>query len=176
MSSQSERANATVEAAVTRISELNARIVNAARQGGEESVKTYERMLENLADAQEAAGDRGSEWIREFARAQANFTRQLAEAFPALLQRLRARGRDLGADVTDRARQVPGVTEAEGVARGAVARERDLPIKNYDGLTVQEINRRLNGLSDIELTKVETYEARNKGRKTIRDRIATLRA
>jgi hypothetical protein len=175
MSSQSERTNAALDAAVTRIKELNDRIVTAARQGGEESVKAYERMLENLAEAQEAAGARSSEWIREFVRAQANFTRQLAEAFPALLQRLGARGRDLGAGVTDRARQVPGVSEAEGVARGAVAREIDLPIKNYDDLTVREINQRLGSLSQDELAKVETYEARNKDRKTVRNRIAALR-
>lgn len=182
MSSQPGKPNPAIESAVERIRELNDRIVRAAKQGGEESLKNYERMLENLADAQEAAGDRGAEWIREFARAQASFTRQLADAFPALLQRLGARGKDLGARAAGQARRVPGVSEAEGTARGATAtargataREEDLPIPGYDSLTVQEINQRLSGLSPEDLSKIDAYEARTKNRKTVRDRISALR-
>src|SRR5882724_748105 len=162
MSSQPGKPNPAIESAVERIRELNDRIVRAAKQGGEESLKTYERMLENLADAQEAAGDRGAEWIREFARAQASFTRQLADAFPALLQRLGARGKDLGARAAGQARRVSGVSEAEGAVRGATATAQDLPIPGYDSLTVQEINRRLNGLSAADLNKIDAYEARSK--------------
>jgi polyhydroxyalkanoate synthesis regulator phasin len=175
MSSQSGRSSARVESAVERIRELNDRIVKSAKQGGEESIRTYERMLENLAEAQEAAGTRSSDWIREFARAQASFTRQLAEAFPALLQRLGARGREIGGEAGDQARKAPGVSQAEGLVRGAVARGEDLPIKNYDDLTVQEINKRLAGLSEVQLGKVDAYEARTKNRKTVHDKIDALR-
>jgi len=196
MSSQPGKPNPAIESAVERIRELNDRIVRAAKQGGEESLKTYERMLENLADAQEAAGDRGAEWIREFARAQASFTRQLADAFPALLQRLGARGKELGARAAEQARRVPGVSGAEGAARGATATaggaaatargatataagaaagEEDLPIPSYDSLTVQVINQRLRGLSPEDLSKIDAYEARTKNRKTVRDRISALR-
>jgi hypothetical protein len=189
MSSQPGKPNPAIESAVERIRELNDRIVRAAKQGGEESLKTYERMLENLADAQEAAGDRGAEWIREFARAQASFTRQLADAFPALLQRLGARGKDLGARAAGQPRRVPGVSGAEDAASGATATasgatatasgaaagEEDLPIPGYDSLTVQVINQRLRGLSPGDLSKIDAYEARTKNRKTVRDRISALR-
>jgi hypothetical protein len=191
MSSQSGKSSTRVESAVERIRELNDRIVKSAKQGGEESIRAYERMLENLAEAQEAAGDRGSDWIREFAHAQANFTRQLAEAFPALLQRLGARGTgndtendtdigtgndtdigtDIGGGATDRVRDVPAGADAEGLVPGAA----DLPIENYDELTVQEINRRLRGLSEVELATVAAYEARTKNRKTIQAKIDALR-
>jgi hypothetical protein len=183
MSSQSGKSSTRVESAVERIRELNDRIVKSAKQGGEESIRAYERMLENLAEAQEAAGDRGSDWIREFAHAQANFTRQLAEAFPALLQRLGARGTgndtendtdigtDIGGEATDRVRDVPGGADTEGLVPGAA----DLPIENYDELTVQEINRRLRGLSEVELATVAAYEARTKNRKTIQAKIDALR-
>jgi hypothetical protein len=194
MSSQSGKSSTRVESAVERIRELNDRIVKSAKQGGEESIRAYERMLENLAEAQEAAGDRGSDWIREFAHAQANFTRQLAEAFPALLQRLGRGtgndteddtdiGTDIGTDIdtnigggaTDRVRDVPGGADAEGLVPGAVAGAADLPIENYDELTVQEINRRLRGLSEVELATVAAYEARTKNRKTIQAKIDALR-
>jgi hypothetical protein len=195
MSSQSGKSSTRVESAVERIRELNDRIVKSAKQGGEESIRAYERMLENLAEAQEAAGDRGSDWIREFAHAQANFTRQLAEAFPALLQRLGARGTgndtendtdigtendtdigtDIGGGATDRVRDVPGGADAEGLVPGTVADAADLPIENYDELTVQEINRRLRGLSEVELATVAAYEARTKNRKTIQAKIDALR-
>lgn len=85
----------SIETAVARITELNEKIVAAAKRGGEESIKTYERMLEDLAQAQESVGARGAEWVTEFARAQAAFTRQLAVAFPSFLERLGQRGRDL---------------------------------------------------------------------------------
>ncbi|HEY2097855.1 MAG TPA: hypothetical protein VGH72_15410 [Pseudonocardia sp.] len=187
MSSQSGKSSTRVESAVERIRELNDRIVKSAKQGGEESIRAYERMLENLAEAQEAAGDRGSDWIREFAHAQANFTRQLAEAFPALLQRLGARGTgndtendtesgtdidtNIGGGATDRVRDVPGGADAEGLVPGTA----DLPIENYDELTVQEINRCLRGLSEVELATVAAYEARTKNRRTIQAKIDALR-
>ncbi|MDT7623898.1 MAG: hypothetical protein QOF99_4799 [Pseudonocardiales bacterium] len=191
MSSQSGKSSTRVESAVERIRELNDRIVKSAKQGGEESIRAYERMLENLAEAQEAAGDRGSDWIREFAHAQANFTRQLAEAFPALLQRLSARGTgndteddteddtdigtDVGGEATDRVRDIPADADAEGQVPGAADGAADLPIENYDELTVQEINRRLRGLSEVELATVAAYEARTKNRKTIQAKIDALR-
>ena len=70
MSTQPGKSSA-IENTVERIRELNDRIVTSAKSSGNEAIETYERMLENLAEAQEAAGDRGAEWVKEFARAQA---------------------------------------------------------------------------------------------------------
>jgi ferritin-like metal-binding protein YciE len=74
------------------------------------------------------------------------------------------------------ARRAPGATRAEGTARGAVAREQDLPIARYGKLAADEIVPRLPELSQVELVQVETYERRTDNRTTILTRIETLRA
>jgi ferritin-like metal-binding protein YciE len=73
------------------------------------------------------------------------------------------------------ARKVPGVAQAEGQLKGAAASERDLPIAGYDKLTADEIAKRLNELSQIDLAKVDAYERRGQNRRTILDRVSTLR-
>ena len=76
---------------------------------------------------------------------------------------------------TRQARRVPGVTQAEGAAKGAVASEDDLPIPGYDSLNADEILERLTQLSQVDLAKVDVYERKETGRKTILDRISSLR-
>ncbi len=73
------------------------------------------------------------------------------------------------------ARRVPGAAEVEGAAKGAVAGEADLPIAGYDSLTAEQVAKRLRGLSQVDLTKVEVYERRTHDRTTVLDRIASLR-
>ena len=48
-----------------------------------------------------------------------------------------------------------------------------LPIANYDSLTVDEINARLDGLSEGELKTIRRYESDTKARTTILDKIET---
>ncbi|HEY1968229.1 MAG TPA: hypothetical protein VGH89_09795 [Pseudonocardia sp.] len=167
--------NARIESAISRARELNDRIVSRAREGGEESIEAYQRMLENVAEAQEAAGDRGAEWVRAFASAQAAFTRQFAEAFPTLLERIGLRAKQVADNAADKAGEVPGLRDVAGEVRGAVSREQDLPIARYDELTVAEINEQLGGLSFVELGRIDAYETRTKNRKTVHDKIASLR-
>jgi ferritin-like metal-binding protein YciE len=76
---------------------------------------------------------------------------------------------------TRQARRVPGVAQAEGAAKGAVASEDDLAIAGYDSLTAEQIVEQLPGLSQIDLAKVDAYERKNAGRRTIQDRISSLR-
>ena len=73
------------------------------------------------------------------------------------------------------ARRVPGVAQAEGEVRGAVASAEDLAIADYDSLTVGQINERLSDLPQVELAKVDGYERRNQNRTTITERISSLR-
>jgi ferritin-like metal-binding protein YciE len=87
----------------------------------------------------------------------------------------RAAAQKSGAKAKRTARKAPGATRAEGTARGVVAREQDLPIAGYKGLTVEEILARLPDLSQVELGKVDAYERRNDNRSTVTDRISTLR-
>ncbi|WCB93478.1 hypothetical protein DSM104299_02191 [Baekduia alba] len=73
------------------------------------------------------------------------------------------------------ARKVPGVARAEGEVKGMVASEDDLAIDGYDNLTVAEIVSRLDGLSQIDLSKIDAYERKNQDRTGVTERIAKLR-
>ena len=73
------------------------------------------------------------------------------------------------------ARKVPGVAQAEGQIKGAVASEGDLAIAYYDSLTADEITGRLSELSQIDLAKVDSYERKNQNRTTVLSRITSLR-
>ncbi len=73
------------------------------------------------------------------------------------------------------ARKVPGVAQAEGQVKGAVAGEDDLAIAHYDGLTADEVIGRLPQLSQVDLAKVDSYERRHQNRSTVLGRLSTLR-
>lgn len=168
--------NPAVESAVEQVRELNERVVDLARQGGEESLRVYKQLLENLAEGQEAAGDRTAEWVQAFTRAQASFTRELADAFPSLLERVGAGVRGVADLAVEQLRRVPGGADAEGEARGAVSVADDLPIADYDTLNVGEVTAKLSGLSAVDLGKVDAYERRTHQRKGVLDKIASLRS
>ena len=72
--------------------------------------------------------------------------------------RPRARRRRAAKRTARQARKVPGVAQAEGQVKGAVASEGDLAIARYDSLTADEITGRLAELSQIDLAKVDAYE------------------
>jgi len=73
------------------------------------------------------------------------------------------------------ARKVPGVAQAEGEIKGAVASEGDLAIARYDSLTADDVVGKLAGLSQIDLAKVDAYERKNQNRTTVLSRITSLR-
>ena len=109
------------------------------------------------------------------AQAQAQFTRELASASPAAARELGKRLDEVTDAAARQARRVPGEPQAEGAVRGAAAREQDLPIADYDDLSVKEINSRLAKLSEVDLSKVEAYERKHKKRKTVLQKIESLR-
>ena len=73
------------------------------------------------------------------------------------------------------ARKVPGVAQAEGQAKGAVASAGDLAIARYDKLTADEIVSKLGDLSQVDLAKVDSYERKSQNRTTILTKITSLR-
>jgi ferritin-like metal-binding protein YciE len=73
------------------------------------------------------------------------------------------------------ARKVPGVAQAEGQIKGAVASEQDLAIARYDSLTAADVLEKLSGLSQIDLAKVDAYERKNQNRSTVLGRTSALR-
>lgn len=74
-----------------------------------------------------------------------------------------------------KARKVPGVAQAEGQMKGALASETDLAIAGYGNLTAVEIVEKLPPLSQIDLAKIDSYERKNDNRTTVLSRIASLR-
>jgi ferritin-like metal-binding protein YciE len=74
-----------------------------------------------------------------------------------------------------KARRVPGVAQAEGQVKGALASEGDLAITSYGKLTAAEIVEKLAHLSQVDLAKIDSYERKNENRTTILSRIASLR-
>ncbi len=73
------------------------------------------------------------------------------------------------------ARKVPGVAQAEGQIKGAVASEGDLAIARYDALTAEEITGKLAELSQIDLAKIDAYERKHQNRATVLSRVSALR-
>lgn len=174
MAQPKESGAATVEAATHRVRNLNERVVETAKRGGEAHLNIYERLLESLAEFQESAGEESGEWLETFGKAQAQFTRELAAAYPSAARRLGKRASELMGAAVDQARRVPGVAKAEGEVRGVGAAEEDLPIARYDSLNADEVIARLPKLSEAELAKVDAYERKHQNRKTVRNKIAAL--
>ena len=77
---------------------------------------------------------------------------------------------------TRQARKVPGVARAEGRAKGAVAKQSDLPIAGYDKLKADEVTAKLPELSQVDLAKVDTYERKNDDRTTVTEKVSALQA
>ncbi len=108
---------------------------------------------------------------KEVARETAGATKEAARKTSAATERAARRSKR----TARQARKVPGVAQAEGQIKGAVASEDDLAIPRYDELTVEEINGRLSDLSQIDLAKIDAYERKNQSRTTVLERVGSLR-
>jgi SpoVK/Ycf46/Vps4 family AAA+-type ATPase len=76
--------------------------------------------------------------------------------------------------IADAARKVPGVAAAEGAVTGALATEEDLPIKDYNKQSAEDIASKLKGFTQRELRTIDAYERKNANRATITDKVAKL--
>lgn len=164
------------ESAADRVRALNERVIESSQKAGTASLEAYARLLERVAEFQEQAGRRGSEWITAIGHAQATFTRELAEALPAAARDAGNRAREAAATAQRQARRVPGAETVEGEIKGAVATDGQLPIANYDELSAKEIEKRLTRLSKTDLAKVDAYERKHKNRATVLKRIESRRS
>jgi hypothetical protein len=72
-------------------------------------------------------------------------------------------------------REMPSATRMVEEVQGAVTREEDLPMSGFSRLGVTEIQQRLRGLSQTELTVVEGYERAHAGRPGVLNAIERLR-
>src|SRR3954452_617132 len=136
-------------AILKEIPKLTSAVVGAEVEGA----KSYDITKTGAADAAKAAG---------------KATRRTAK-------KSTSRATSRAKSTARQARKVPGVAQAEGQAKGAVASADDIPIARYDQLNADEITSRLRELSQIDLAKVDSYERKNENRATVLSRITSLR-
>jgi ferritin-like metal-binding protein YciE len=139
-----------------------------------EEQKMLDRLIAeipDLTDAVIAADVRGHSGYNISETGAADTARAAARRTGKAAGRTRTKARQ----TSRQARKVPGVARAEGVVKGAIASEDDLPISNYGKRTASEIVERLGDLSQVDLAKVESYERRHEKRTTILAKVTSLR-
>ena len=83
---------AGVDELVEQVRQLNERIIEASRASGETYLQSYQQLLKTVADVQEETGKASPwDWVTTMATAQANFTRDIAEAYAAAGRRLQGK-------------------------------------------------------------------------------------
>ncbi|HEX4992638.1 MAG TPA: hypothetical protein VFV45_05345, partial [Rubrobacteraceae bacterium] len=132
------------------LSEQAARQREAGQDFVRESVETYTRFLDDAFSRYRADTERAAESAREGART-------LSETTAGLV------GTATGAVGATAGATLEG---AEQASEAAV-----FPIPDYDEMNVEEISKRLDGLSVEELQLVRDYEERNKRRETLLERM-----
>jgi hypothetical protein len=84
---RSNGATQDFEAAAERLRDLNERIIESGRKAGQTYVDAYEKTLSSIADFQDRVGKSSQiEWISTLAEAQADFTRNWAEAYAGAMR------------------------------------------------------------------------------------------
>jgi ferritin-like metal-binding protein YciE len=136
-----------------RVRELLPSLTDAVVRADVEGEHSFDVTKTGAADAARGAARGAKRTARRTTRTAATTTRRTARG----------------------ARRVPGVTRVEGEVKGAVASEGDLPIAGYDALNADEVVKRLPGLSQVDLGKIDAYERKNQSRSTVLERIAALR-
>jgi hypothetical protein len=78
-----------MEELAEQVRQLNEQIIEASKRSGETYLQSYQQLLKTVADVQEEAGKSSPwDWVTTMATAQANFTRDIAEAYAAAGRRL----------------------------------------------------------------------------------------
>jgi ferritin-like metal-binding protein YciE len=148
-----------------------ARLAASIRADEEKMLERVLREIPKLTDALVGADVDGDPSFDVASTGAADAVRDAGEATASKARTTTARTKR----TARQARKVPGVAQAEGQVKGAVATEDDLAIPRYDELTAEEIAGKLAALSQIELAKVDAYERKNENRTTVLSRIASLR-
>jgi len=151
--------------------ERTAKVATSIRGDEERMLERIMGELPRLADRVVAADLEGQSWYDITKTGAADTARELADDVKGAADRTQTRVKQ----TARQARKVPGVAQAEGQIKGAVASEQDLAIADYDSLTVEEIASQLPGLSQIELAKIDSYERKHDNRTTLLTRIGALR-
>jgi len=71
-----------IEATVTRVRELNERLIESSKAAGTTALDAYERALKSLVDFEEkVAGASQLEWVSALAQMHAGFVRDVSSAY-----------------------------------------------------------------------------------------------
>jgi ferritin-like metal-binding protein YciE len=151
--------------------EETAKLAASIRAEEEKMLERVMREIPKLVDAVVRAEVKGDP---SFDAATTGAAETVRKAGDAVADKARAAGSQ-AKRTARQARKVPGVAQAEGQIKGAVASEEDLAIPGYDKLTSEEITSKLPGLSQIGLAKIDSYERKHSNRTTILSRITALR-
>jgi len=151
--------------------EETAKLAAAIRADEEKMLERVLREIPKLTEAVVRAEVKGNPSFDATTTGAADAVREAGDAAIDTARETSARAKR----TTRQARKVPGVAQAEGQIKGAVASEADLAIARYDKLTAEEISGKLAELSQIDLAKIDSYERKNQNRTTILSRITSLR-
>lgn len=82
--------------------------------------------------------------------------------------RYKGREEEVAARIVNKQRAKQGETQGQKAAdRHGKSPDRNLPIKDYQGKTVDQIKGKLGGLSGQEVRQIKRYEKKHKDRKTL---------
>ena len=151
--------------------EQTAKLARSIRADEERMLERIMREIPNLTDAVVAADVEGEPSFEVTKTGAADVAREVAHEVKQTVRKAQTEVKS----TARQARKVPGVAQAEGQLKGAVASEEDLAIARYDSLTAEEIVSKLAELSQIELAKVDSYERKNDNRTTVLSRVSALR-
>jgi hypothetical protein len=91
--------------------------------------------------------------------------------------RYKGRAKEVAARIVNKQRAQYGETKGEKQKdREGKSPDRNLPIRNYQHLTMSEVKNNIKDLSKSDLKKVESYESKHKDRKGVHDAIDRARA
>jgi len=152
---------------------------DAVRKAGQEAKhvsRTVQHETEVVAGQAAAAGRAAASDVAAAAtNAVSEAADEVEDAVESAAEAGAGAARRTGRFARDQARKVPGAEEVEGEIRGATAGPDELPIQNYDRLTVEQILPKLRTLSAEELAAIDGFERGGRARKRVLDRIAALR-
>jgi ferritin-like metal-binding protein YciE len=161
-----------LERLATRVAdEQTAKLAASIRGDEERMLERIIREIPRLTDAVVGADVEGEPSYDMTTTGAADTMRGVADEVTDIASKTQTRAKRSARQ----ARKVPGVAQAEGQIKGAVASEGDLAIPRYDSLTAEEILSKLSELSQIDLAKIDSYERKNDNRTTVLSRITALR-
>lgn len=151
--------------------EATAKLAASIRSDEEKMLARVMREIPKLTDAVVRADVKGDPSYDVSETGAADAVREAGRQATKTARRANTRARGTARQT----RKVPGVAQAEGQIKGAMASEQDLTIGRYDSLTAADVIEKLTGLSQIDLAKIDTYERKNQNRSTVLGRISALR-